>query len=420
MRVWITLTTLILALCAVLVVLVLLPPKTLSLAAGARGGAYALMAERYRDILARDGIAVEILYTNGSVDNAELLRTGAVDAAFLQAGIGLPAGTAEAIGGVFYEPMIFLARKDHQLPPNPALWQGLQIARGTSGSGTAAAFADFRTAVGLTDEANRELDLGMAQSIFALKAGGIDLAFLVSSTEAPYLAQAFDSEEITILPLAHTQAIARQLDYADIVDIPVGAISLNPLKPTETQHMLALKAQLAIVPKLHPALVNRLTMAAKELHAGRDIFSDRGAFPSAEGIGMPQNSMARQLIEVGPSSWHSLLPYWMAAQVNRLLLLLLPILLVLLPLLRIVPAIYSYFRGWQVWKHYGQIREIEAKVSDSANAKELKRLAKALEGVDQKITQLRLPPAYRQTAYHARMHIDLVRKRIEQLRSAAR
>jgi hypothetical protein len=73
-----------------------------------------------------------------------------------------------------------------------------------------------------------------------------------------------------------------------------------------------------------------------------------------------------------------------------------------------------------VWKHFGQIREIEAKVSDSANAKELKRLAKALEGVDQKITQLRLPPAYRQTAYHARMHIDLVRKRIEQLRSAAR
>ncbi|MBO9398395.1 hypothetical protein J7400_17115 [Shimia sp. R9_2] len=420
MRIWIALTTLTVALCIALVVSVLLPPKTLSLAAGARGGAYALMAERYRDILARDDIDVQILYTNGSVDNAELLTLGAVDAAFLQAGITVPPGKAEAIGGLFYEPMLFLVRSDHELPSNPALWRDLQISRGALGSGTAAAFADFREAVGLPEADNKELELGAAQSIFALQAGGLDMAFLVSSIEAPYLSQAFNSDEITLLPLSYTQAIARHMEYADIVDIPVGAIALDPVQPTETQHVLALKAQMAIDPKLHPALVNRLTMAAKELHAGRDILSERGAFPVAEGIGMPENNVARQLIETGPSTWHNLLPYWMAAQVNRLFLLILPILFLLLPLLRIAPMIYSYFRGWQVWKHYSHIREIEAKVSDSSSAKDLKRLAKALDSVDYKISQLRLPPAYRQTAYHARMHIDLVRKRIGQLRVDAK
>ncbi|MBO9475112.1 hypothetical protein J7413_16315 [Shimia sp. R10_1] len=420
MRLWIAITTVTLAVCATLVALLLLPPKTLTLAAGARGGAYALMAERYRDILARDGITLEILYTNGSVDNAELLALEAVDAAFLQAGISVPPGKAEAIGGIFYEPMIFLVREGHQLPLNPALWQGLQISRGKIGSGTAAAFSDFRAAVGLPEEANKELDLGAAQSIFALQAGGIDMAFLVSSIEAPYLAQAFSTDDISLLPLSYVKAIARHMDYADIVDIPIGAISLDPVQPMETQQLLALKAQMAIDPALHPALVNRLTMAAKELHAGRDILSDRGTFPSAEGIGMPENNVARQLIQNGPSTWHNLLPYWMAAQVNRLLLLILPILLVLLPLLRIVPAVYAYFRGWQVWKHYGQIREIEAKVSETSSAKQLRKLSNALDALDQKISQLRLPPAYRQTAYHARLHIDLVRSRIAELTSKAK
>lgn len=419
MRLWITLTTLTLAVCIAFVVLLLLPANTLSLAAGARGGAYALMAERYRDILARDGIDVDIIYTNGSVDNAELLTLGAVDAAFMQAGVTVPMGKAEAIGGVFYEPMLFLVRANHNIPSNPALWRDLVISRGQIGSGTAAAFADFREAVGVPQGSNKELDLGAAQSIFALQAGGVDLAFLVSSIEAPYLAQAFNADELTLLPLSYTDAIARQLDYVDIIEIPVGAISLDPVRPMETQRLLALKAQLAIDPGLHPALVNRLTMAAKELHAGRDILSERGTFPSAEGIGMPENNVARQLIEAGPSTWHNILPYWMAAQVNRVFLLLLPILFLLVPLMRVVPMIYSYFRGWQVWKHYGQIREIEAQVGETSSAKDLKRLAKSLDAVDDKISQLRLPPAYRQTAYHARMHIDLVHKRIAQLQGKA-
>lgn len=415
MRLWISITVATLAVCLSLILFLLLPPQKLTLAAGARGGAYALMAERYQAILARDDIEVEILYTNGSVDNAMLLDTGAIDAAFLQAGVPVRTGMAEAIGGLFYEPMIFLARKGADIPTNPALWRDLRIAGGLPGSGTAAAFRDFQKAVGLPEGANQVLELGFAQSVFALESGGIDLAFFVSNIEAPYLTQAFQSETLALLRLSYTDAISRHLDYADIVDIPTGAVSLSPVQPAAAQQMLALKAQLVIDPHLHPALVNRLTMAAKELHGHRDLLTERGAFPSPEGIGMPVNSVSRQLIQDGPSTWHNLLPFWAAAQVNRVLLLTLPILLLLVPLLRVLPLMYAYFRGWQVWKHYGRIREIEAQLSTEMKAVDLATLSEELEDVDARIAQLKLPLAYRQTAYHARMHIDLVRKRIAQL-----
>lgn len=419
MRLWIALTSITFIICATLVLMLLLPPKQLTLAAGTQGGAYALIAQRYQQILARDSIEVEILYTDGSAENAALMAQAGVDVALLQAGIEVPPNTAEAIGSVFYEPMIFMNHTSSDVPANPALWRGLRIASGTAGSGTAVAFVDFQRAVGLKVSANSHVSLGSAEAIDALKAGEIDLAVFVTSIEAPYLAGAYESETISFLKMSFVEAISRRLEYANIVDIPKGAIALDPVRPAETNRVLALQARLAISPNLHPALVNRLTMAAKELHGQRDLITNRGVFPSVEGTGLPVNNVARQLIQQGPSTWHNLLPYWMAAQVNRLLLLTLPILLVLVPMFRILPMIYAYFRGWQVWQHYGKIRQIEDKLARHQDAQALAEMDAELERLDAKLALLKLPAAYRQAAYHARMHVELVRKRIRYLTTAA-
>ena len=58
------------ALAAAIWLLELVPPKHLTLAAGRPGGAYYVLAQQYAQILARDGIEVEILDTAGSVANA--------------------------------------------------------------------------------------------------------------------------------------------------------------------------------------------------------------------------------------------------------------------------------------------------------------------------------------------------------------
>ena len=144
----------------------LLPPNKLKLAAGTQGGAYTLMAERYRDILARDDIEVQIVHTNGSVDNAELMSSDLVDAAFLQAGVGVTAGTAEAIGGVFYEPMIFLAHSGHSIPSNPALWRGLTIAAGYPSPGPDGGLSAVSDPAGPVQNGNPVVGAGVCPAIF--------------------------------------------------------------------------------------------------------------------------------------------------------------------------------------------------------------------------------------------------------------
>jgi TRAP-type uncharacterized transport system substrate-binding protein len=63
------------------------PPRTLVLAAGSEGGGYYQIAERYRQILAHDGITLEIRETAGSVENASLIERGQVEVAIVQGGL---------------------------------------------------------------------------------------------------------------------------------------------------------------------------------------------------------------------------------------------------------------------------------------------------------------------------------------------
>ncbi|MEQ9693604.1 TAXI family TRAP transporter solute-binding subunit [Shimia sp. SDUM112013] len=417
MRAWIALTGLFFALFFALVLTLLLPPKTLVFAAGPESGAYAKVAKDYARILARDGITVEIVHTDGSAENADLITEGAVDVALMQAGLPLNADVAEAIGAVFFEPMLFLAPNPNSVPNNAVLWRDLRIASGLPGSGTAVAFRDFQQAIGLDPTLNTHVPLSYADAISALEAGDIDLGVFVTTVDAPYLARAYTSEKIAFVDLSYVETISRHLEYADVVTIPSGAISLSPVRPFRAQSALALQGRLVIRPDLHPALINRLTMAAKELHAARDIITNRDFFPNVEGAGMAVNNVARNLIQNGPSAWHNLLPYWMAAQVNRALLLILPILLLVVPLLRSVPALYAYFRGWQVWQHYPQIRQIEEEVNSETDWQALERFAANLDEIDDKIAQLKLPPAYRQIAFDARLHIELIDKRIKELQA---
>jgi TRAP-type uncharacterized transport system substrate-binding protein len=65
-----------------------LPPQRIVLAAGPEGSALYALGQRYRAILARSGIALEVRATRGAGENVGLLAGGApsVDAAFLVAG----------------------------------------------------------------------------------------------------------------------------------------------------------------------------------------------------------------------------------------------------------------------------------------------------------------------------------------------
>jgi hypothetical protein len=77
------------ALVATVVLMEPLPPRTIFMATGAQGGAYAEAGRRYQAILARSGVRLELRESHGSVDNLELLRDpqSGVSVALAQGGL---------------------------------------------------------------------------------------------------------------------------------------------------------------------------------------------------------------------------------------------------------------------------------------------------------------------------------------------
>src|SRR5664279_3842774 len=65
-----------------------LPPRTIVMATGAEGGANHEMGLRYRDVLAKSGVRLQLLPTTGGLENLAMLRDpkSGVGVGFIQGG----------------------------------------------------------------------------------------------------------------------------------------------------------------------------------------------------------------------------------------------------------------------------------------------------------------------------------------------
>ncbi|MDV7142941.1 TAXI family TRAP transporter solute-binding subunit [Tropicimonas sp. TH_r6] len=389
------------------------PPDQIRFAAGGRDGGYWNIAEQYQEILARDGITVEIVETAGSVENLGLLATDDVDVGLLQGGIPAEGLPINALGTVLVEPILVFVNKNSSVPANPSLWDGLRIARGGAGSGTRVAVDELLTRLGVADR-NELSDLGGEAAGTALLAGALDVAIFVAPVGAEYLKPLYASETVDLLRLSHTDAISLRLPFSRVATIPSGAISLGPVIPRAAMPTVTLLARLVAVEDLHPAIVDRLVLAAREIHGENGIFAQQGQFPTTEAVDMPIDAGALKLLIEGQSAFHDWLPYWIAAQIRRVLLILLPLIFLVIPAFQVLPVLYRWTMHRRVWRHYAEIRKIELDLTEELDAEALRGLEKRLARIDRQLATMRLPPPFRSGAYDARLHIELVRRRISE------
>jgi TRAP-type uncharacterized transport system substrate-binding protein len=408
----------VLAFLAVAVWMLDLAPRThLTFAAGRPGSAYHELAERYRAILARDGIDLEILDSAGSVENLELLTRpeGPADAGFLQGGMNPPADSElEALAAVFLEPLwIFHSGALHD-PADPATWQGLRIAAGEPGSGTRFVVDAVAAGLQLDPDALNLLPIGGAEAADALLGGTADVALFVAPVGAPYLKPLTTSEAIQPVSIRDAEALVRMLPFVQMVEVPAAGFDYPHRLPPEPIFLIAMVGRLVAQPGLHPALVDRLVAAARSVHSGRDLITRENQFPSTEGVAMPMNPQAANLLSASPSPLYRFLPYWVVAQVNKFALLLVPALVILFPLLRAIPGLYQWRMRSRVYRHYLDLLEIDRAAHAERDPARLTALGRRLDTIEHDLVGLHLPVRFREYAYTMRLHLDLVRRRIEE------
>jgi TRAP-type uncharacterized transport system substrate-binding protein len=397
------------------------PPSKIVMATGSLDGAYYRIALQYQQILARDGVELELIETAGSTENLELLQQpeSPVELALLQgsSGIDVEVEGIYSLGSVFYEPLWLFWRGPP--PKTESEIKGRRIAMGESGSGTLQALTVLFASNGLSEDDYTAVKLGGVAAAQALIEGSVNVAGFVSLLEAPAVQQLLWADNIVLLPFERADAYQRQYSFLSKVELPRGLVSLEEDLPPADIPLIAMVANLAARDSLHPALVALLLNAAKEVHGDGDLFSSPKQFPSTEHTVLPLSPDAERYLTKGPPLLQRFLPFWLATLIDRLTVLLIPLVTLLFPLFKILPPAYRWRVRSRIYRYYDELLDVEAVLHNEPSAQELTRCRKRLEGLERKLDEVSVPASHADTLYNLRLHLKLVYDRLVELDAAA-
>lgn len=163
------------------------PPRTIAMATGSPQGTYFSTGQAYQEILAREGVTLNLINTAGSIENIKLLETASekVDIAFVQGGTSQlsQGGNLVSLGSLFFEPLWIFHRAALALERPPDL-KGLRVAVGPEGSGTKILSLQLLGLNGIDDANTQILSYGSRKAAELLLNGEIDVAFFVANHRA--------------------------------------------------------------------------------------------------------------------------------------------------------------------------------------------------------------------------------------------
>ncbi len=390
------------------------PPRSVTIVTGAEGGAYALFAGRYAELLAREGIELVQRPSSGSVENLRRLKTEPdVDLGFVQGGIAFEPESEDLmlLGSMYVEPVWILHRRGKDLERLADL-AGLRVAVGSPGSGTQLLALQLLASSGLPIDAPGLQSLDGSAAADALLAGRLDAAFIVAAPEAPAIHRLLSDPAIELLDLAHAEAYARRLPHLTTLTLPAGAIDLAAVRPARDIRMLGATANLVARAELHPAIVSLLLMAARDIHGQPGLFQRTREYPQLRSHELPPSPTARRFHETGPPLLQRYLPFWLAVLVDRLLVSLLPVLALMIPLMRITPALYAWRMRSRIYRWYGELKFLERDIANRFDPALAEDYLARLDRIEEQANRRKIPLAYTNELYTLREHIQLVRRNL--------
>jgi TRAP transporter TAXI family solute receptor len=392
------------------------PPKHLVMSTGEESGGYHALGLRYQELLAREGISVELRPSRGSLENvARMMGPDAqVDVGFLQGGTSFAANAPQlvSLGSLYYEPL-WVFYRGAEIDDLPGL-RGKRIAIGPEYSGVRALALQLLAVNDVVLPPTELLTTGGDDAEQALRDGKLDAAMFVGPVESPIVQRLIAAPAIRLLSFERAEGYTRRFPYLYRVVLPEGAVDFATNLPRKDIILVAPTANLLVRRELHPALAYLLMRTAANLHSDAGMFNRRGEFPSAKDADFPLSPEARRYYQSGAPFLQRYLPFWAANLVDRLWVMALPVLAVLFPLARVLPALYGWRMRARIYRWYGRLKEIELQLEDKQTAEDLREMESRLDNIEQAVNRIPTPLAYSANLYSFRQHIDLVRARMHQ------
>lgn len=397
------------------------PPQTVVLATGPAQSAYEEFGKRYQKALAADGIQVQLLPSEGSLHNLQLLREGRADLAFVQGGTAVLQAQdhdeLRSLGSLFVEPLwlFYRAQSAYRVHPSGRLeglhqLGGLRVNVGTGGSGVPTLVEKLLEANRMEARALKLSRLEQTPATVAFLAGELDALVFASAPESPMVQMLLQTPGVRLMDFPQNEAYGRRFPFLSPVTLPRGVVDLAANVPATDVRLVASTTALLAREDTHPALLQLFAQNAQTLHGGAGWFNRAREFPNTRHSELDIAPEADRAINEPVPLLQRYMPFWLANLIERMWIVLGIVIAITLPLSRIVPPLYQFRVRSRVFRWYGRLRMLEEDMA--AGRMPAKEAARALDELESQVTRVIVPLAYADELYALRNHIQLVRKRL--------
>lgn len=398
------------------------PPKHVTLATGPAQSAYAEFGKRYAQAVAKEGITVELLPSEGSAANLQLLREGKADLGFVQGGTSetgaLDDADLESLGSLFLEPVWLFYREaaapadttpPHTLESLTQL-QGLRVNVGTPGSGVPNLMNKLLDSNRVDPRTLTLSQQEQTPATVAFLGGELDAIVFASAPESSMVQMLLQTPGVKLMDFAQSEAYSRRFAFLSPALLPRGVVDLAANIPPNDVHLVAPTTTLLTRTSTHPALLQLFALAGNTIHGSAGWFKHAREYPNVRNNELPLAQEAERSIQGGTPLLQRYLPFWVANLVERMWLAMGIILAVLLPLSRVIPPLYAFRVRSRIFRWYAQLRELETRAE---GAQDTAALIDELNQMDRHAEKISVPLSYTDELYALRNNIQLVRKKLQ-------
>ncbi|HEY6896371.1 MAG TPA: TAXI family TRAP transporter solute-binding subunit [Rhodocyclaceae bacterium] len=393
-------------------------PTTLTIASGPAGSSFQRNAEKYKKILAREGVTLHILPTAGSFDNFRMLSNRGinVDVGFVLGGEinGASVEQLMSLGSISYQPlMIFYRGKPRALLSD---FKGMRLDIGVEGSGTHTLALALLKANGIEPGGSTALlDTVAGKPKQALLENRVDAVFLMGDSSATdAIRELLHTADIHLFNFSQAEGYVRRINYLNKLELPKGALDFGQDIPPEDLYLIGPTVELVARDNLHPALSDLLLEAVREVHSSPGLFKKRGEFPAPLEHEFRISPDASRYYASGKSFLYRTFPYWLASLIARGLAAVVPIVLLLVPALKFAPALYRWRIESRIYRWYRALLELERDaLKPSVDPARREELLRHLDHIEQAVNKIAVPASFGDLFYGLRGHIGFVRTRLQ-------
>jgi TRAP-type uncharacterized transport system substrate-binding protein len=390
------------------------PPRHVIMATGPAGSSNEALGQQYAAYFARHGITLQLVATEGSVENVKRLQdpNDPVMAGFVMAGAAAKhTPRIETLGSINYQPFWCFYRGAALLVSGQrgAEILGSKVNVGTPNSGTYLLTEKVLELNGINPDRSNFTQKSDTEAIEALAKGQLQSMCIVDTYESPNVQKLLAIDGLQLMNFSRAAAYDRLVPSIQKVSIPEGSLSLAKDRPQQPMTLIAETTEIMIDERLHPAIQTLFLMAAKSINGKQSFFSREGEFPAFKDTNQHRSQEAEVFYEKGTPWLFQFMPFWLAEFIRRLFLMLLPFVAIAYPFVRSMPNYHKDRVRSRINRVYGTLKFFEQSLVTSYDPDQKSAYLAQLDAMEGEALSLKVPKSVAGDYYTLRSSIDFVR-----------